>query len=382
MSSVTMPADAAASGLSSADAVASIGQAGAEAGGQLATGALAGTTETGLNAVGSIVPSSAIDASLSGAGALATGGGGGLTIPKSAAGSVPSSISGGAATPAATPGIGSTNAGVLGGASAGAAPVGTSVGAAGGDFSGQTIGSNNFMGANAVAPGTMQSGVLTLDPSMDTGGAAKDLTGAPVGGGGGAPVDSGSGWSNAAAPSTTPNLDAFTANPGVGTAWDLVKANPNIALSTLGLGANLVLGNQKLPGQNQISSLAGQTAQQSAQLESYLQTGTLPPGLQAGLTSAGAAAKATIRSRHAAQGTSGSSSEEQELAAVDTGLQTQGANVALQLFQQGMSEAQISAQLYQSILSSAVQQDAELGSAIGRFASSLAPTTTINLTGH
>jgi len=195
-------------------------------------------------------------------------------------------------------------------------------------------------------------------------------------------VDSGSGWSNAAAPSTTPNLDAFTANPGVGTAWDLVKANPNIALSTLGLGANLVLGNQKLPGQNQISSLAGQTAQQSAQLESYLQTGTLPPGLQAGLTSAGAAAKATIRSRHAAQGTSGSSSEEQELAAVDTGLQTQGANVALQLFQQGMSEAQISAQLYQSILSSAVQQDAALGSAIGRFASSLAPTTTINLTGH
>ena len=92
-------------------------------------------------------------------------------------------------------------------------------------------------------------------------------------------------------------------------------------------------------------------------------------------------AKATIRSQHAAQGTSGSSAEMQELSNVDTTMTTQGANMAMQLFSTGLSEAGMSAQLYQLILQTALTQDQQLGSAVGRFASSLAPqTTTINLT--
>ena len=190
---------------------------------------------------------------------------------------------------------------------------------------------------------------------------------------------SGSGGTSVAG--STPNLNAFTANPGVDTAWNLVKANPSVALGALGIGANLVMSNRALPGQNQISSAAGQMSAQSQELESYLNTGTLPPGIQSGLTSAGAAAKATIRSQHAAQGTSGSSAEMQELSNVDTTMTTQGANMAMQLFSTGLSEAGMSAQLYQLILQTALTQDQQLGSAVGRFASSLAPqTTTINLT--
>ena len=368
MSSVTMPATAAdtassvGQGLSSAESVAAMGQAGADYGGAAASGALQGTTEAGLNGIGSIVPASAaLDASLSGAGALASGGGGGLSIGRMG---TPSSVLSGAGAPAGPGVLGSTTGGPLGAASSAAAPVSAPVSpTTSGIFDGSQIGGTNIVAGNTVAAPNDPAGLANAQLSSMSG--ADPTKGAPV-----------------TAPSSTPNLDAFTSNPGVETGWNLIKSNPNVALSTLGLGANLMLSNQQLRGESALKGAAGRMGAQAETLQSYLQTGTLPPGLKSGLTSAGAAAKATIRSRHAASGTSGSSAEAQELASVDAGLETQGANIAMSLFQQGMNEAQISAQLYQTILQGALVEDQQLGSAIGRFASSFAPTTTINLTGH
>ena len=51
---------------------------------------------------------------------------------------------------------------------------------------------------------------------------------------------------------------------------------------------------------------------------------------------------------------------------------TQGANIAQQLLQQGVSETQLSAGLYSQMLNLASSQDAALSSAIGNFATSLA----------
>lgn len=150
-------------------------------------------------------------------------------------------------------------------------------------------------------------------------------------------------------------------------------------ISGAGLAMNL-LGQKKPPvSENQAEAAIGTDASQTAatgqQLQSYLASGTLPPGAQAGIDQAANSAKAAIRSKYASMGMSGSSSEQQELAAADTNAQAQGAALATQLLNSGISESQLSGQLYQSILNNQTQQDAALSSSIGNFASSLAGGT-------
>ena len=126
-----------------------------------------------------------------------------------------------------------------------------------------------------------------------------------------------------------------------------------------------------------ISSTASALGTQGTQLASYLQTGTLPPGVQQGITQAADAAKAQIRSRYAAMGGGAetSSAAVQDMANVDTVAATQGAQIAEQLLSQGVNESQISAQLYSELLNLTLQQDAQLGNAIGSFASAMVPRT-------
>ena len=151
--------------------------------------------------------------------------------------------------------------------------------------------------------------------------------------------------------------------------------SPGALLAAGGLGYEALTA-PKVPSISGISSTlqgqAGQLAGQSAQLESYLSSGTLPPGVQASLTQAGDAAKAAIRSRYAAMGASGSSAEQQDLANVDQTVVTNGANIAMQLLQTGITEGQLSSQLYQTILQTSLQSNAALSSAIGNFAGAAA----------
>jgi hypothetical protein len=149
-------------------------------------------------------------------------------------------------------------------------------------------------------------------------------------------------------------------------------ANPGAAVSGLGLAADAIKGNQPVKGERQLNQAAAADTANGNQLQSYIQSGQLPPGAQASIASAANAQKASIRNRYAQEGSSGSSSEQQDLAAVDAWSQGQGSQLAMQLLQQGISESNLGAQLYGDISKTALQQDQSLGSAFGSFASSLA----------
>jgi hypothetical protein len=149
---------------------------------------------------------------------------------------------------------------------------------------------------------------------------------------------------------------------------------------------NLINRNQPIPGQRQLNQAAGSlTATAAAQanegriLENYLNTGTLPPGIQQGLTSAANAATASIRAQHASRGTSGSSAEAQDIQSAQDRAVSAGQSIALQLLQQGatmtgmaVNTESLAANLYSEIMRESLAQDHQLGAAIGNFASAMA----------
>jgi hypothetical protein len=143
-------------------------------------------------------------------------------------------------------------------------------------------------------------------------------------------------------------------------------------ISGAGLAATAAKGNETTSAGRALESQAQQAASAGQNLQSYLPNGTLPPGAQAGIDQAKNSAKAAIRSKYASMGMSGSSSEQQELSAVDSNAQAQGEQLALQLLNSGIQESQLSSQLYQNILNGQLEQDKNLSSAIGNFASSVA----------
>lgn len=174
--------------------------------------------------------------------------------------------------------------------------------------------------------------------------------------------------------------DLFTGNIGHGQLiGDAAKALTNIGPGGLikdvlaggGLIASLLKGNRPVQGQQQLQQSADQANQQSKTLETYLLSGTLPPGLQAGLDQAYNDAAATIRSRYAQTGMSGSSAEETDLQNLRTRLQSQAAQQALSLFQSGLNEAQISERLYYDLMQAQIQQDSAFQGAIGNFVGGL-----------
>lgn len=279
---------------------------------------------------------------------------------------------GGIAQGALTGGAGGAASSVLGGLGAGAGgaapPVGSGINVGPVGLGDVPTGGPSFIGASTSSG--LQPSELTgasADP-LAQGGLAKAATsGANAFSN---PATSPSGWD---VTNATPNaLAAAWNNPGFGTVTDALGKNANWLAPVAGLGVAALEGNKQLPGQGQISNTADQLSAQGKQLQTYLQTGQLPPGVQQSLTSAGDAAKAAIRSRHAGSGTAGSSAEQQELAAVDQQISTQGAGIAMQLLNTGVNETNLSAQLYSEIMKSALAEDQGLATAIGGFASSLA----------
>lgn len=137
-----------------------------------------------------------------------------------------------------------------------------------------------------------------------------------------------------------------------------------------GLITNIARGSN-LQGQSQLTGLAAQTAQQSAIMENYLNTGTLPPGVQTAVNNATAGAKAAIRSKYAASGLSGSSMEQQELSQVDLNAAAAGSQVAINLYSQGLDDAKISEGIYNTLLSTDVKQQELTSNAIANMAAAL-----------
>jgi hypothetical protein len=270
-------------------------------------------------------------------------------------------------------GLTAAGAAATGGGAVDAGPIGGGLGSAstGGTLSGAVGGGTPAAGGSALA-----SGGSTL------GGATTGLAGTPATGP--ANVIGGTAATNA--------LNA--ANPiqaalnGVGQtlapAGSFLKSNASWLLPAGALGYDALKSEQGLgniPGYNQLNTEAGQLASQGSQLQNYLQTGTLPPGVSQSLNQAATAATASIKSQYAARGMSGSSAEAADLANVQSTVAGQGAQIAIQLLNQGVSESNLSATLYGQIMNANITQDNQLGTALTAFASAAAkPTVTLNQT--
>lgn len=152
----------------------------------------------------------------------------------------------------------------------------------------------------------------------------------------------------------------------------MLKSYGPLALGAGGLLSSVLQGDKKPAYQGQVSAEAAQMSAQGQELQSYLTSGTLPPGVSAGLASANSSAAATIRSQYASRGQTGSSAEAQDLANLNATTVSQGAQIATNLLQQGVSESEFSAQLYQSLMDASVKQDAALSASIANFAGGMA----------
>lgn len=134
---------------------------------------------------------------------------------------------------------------------------------------------------------------------------------------------------------------------------------------------SLLGGDKKPANYGTLEAQAAADASRGSQLQGYLTSGTLPPGIQAGLTQAHGAAEATIRSQYASRGQSGSSAEAQDLQNLASTTMAQGAQIATQLLSQGISESEFSSQLYEQLMNTSINQDNQLSSSIANFAGAL-----------
>lgn len=177
----------------------------------------------------------------------------------------------------------------------------------------------------------------------------------------------------AASPAATTTAPTAAAAPPAssGGISGFLSKNPGLAISGPGLLYQAFKGLSPLPEQNILQAQANQERRQGETLESYAMSGTLPAGLQAGIDQATTAAQASIRSMYAQRGMSGSSAEAQDVASVSARAKAEGAQIALSLMQQGISEEGAANQLYLNLMSGQMQQDQELSNAFAGFATSL-----------
>ena len=172
---------------------------------------------------------------------------------------------------------------------------------------------------------------------------------------GGGAANTGTGWTaNVASSLGIPQNSVLPAGiAGIGLAKDLLTPST-------------------LQGQSQLNSEASTLASQSQTMMNYLNNGTLPPGVQTSINNATAGAQAAIRSKYAQMGLSGSSMEQQELNQVNLNASSAGATTAIALYNTGATDANISQQIYHTLLTTDAQQQAATGNAIANMAAALA----------
>jgi hypothetical protein len=154
----------------------------------------------------------------------------------------------------------------------------------------------------------------------------------------------------------------------------LVKLG-GIAASGLGLVNDITKANapNPIPGMANVNQIAQQSQTQGQILQSYLTTGTLPPAVQASVDQATQDGITAIKSRYAGMGVApGSSQETQDIARLKQNAVVQGATLADQLTQQGISLTELSAQLYNNLVGYNSALNQQTGQAITSLATALA----------
>ena len=243
-------------------------------------------------------------------------------------------------------GAGLGGVGGLTGLGAGVGEIGTNAAGTGVDLAG--LGSQALPAASTLTSGTgldlgtsgvgAEGGVTSVGPTAGTPATALGTAQFPTAGG--------------AATSVAPAAAAAPAGAGpVDLTSMLSKAVGNInplgaALGAAGLGYNIYQGQKQTAStqaiQNQGANIAGQAAElagQGKELTSHLESGTLPPNIQAQVDQNVQAAKAKIISNYASQGMNTdpnkNSSLRQELASVDNQAKVMSGQLAQQLAQSG-----------------------------------------------
>ena len=296
----------------------------------------------------------------------------------------------------------STATGDLGGAPTGTQPVGalTQDTSAVASFLGGA-GSTTGAGVPTLAPGSSTDAVMPLQ----TGGlSANDPFAASLG--------MPSAYAGTGSPAMTDALMALgdTTNPAItGTATGLATPTTTTAspaaigpqlgssggvlgtgmtgmqAGALGIGGAGLLYNMmqknSVPGEKALTTEANTLGSEATQLQNYVATGTLPPGVNTVLQQVQQGMTQQIKARYASLGMSGSTAEQQDLNNATLQVQSQGATEALNLMNQGVSMANLSSNLLQSLMSTNVQQNNQTVQSIGQLAAALAGggTTTLKV---
>lgn len=150
---------------------------------------------------------------------------------------------------------------------------------------------------------------------------------------------------------------------------DFLKKNASWLLPALGGGASFLKQTAStLPNQNQLNQIAVQEQEQGGQLLSSLTTGQLPPGQEAVIQQQLGQQIASIRSKYASMGQSGSSGEIAEIQAAQTNASNQRFQETQALTSEGLQLLGGASSGFSNIANEQISTDNELQSAIGDFA--------------
>lgn len=179
---------------------------------------------------------------------------------------------------------------------------------------------------------------------------------------------------------------ALSPTPGTGTgasfgtrlANDLTDPFKLLGLGATGLGAISSLSGQNKnignvgANENALTSLATQTGATGTQLQSYLASGTLPPGLMQQVNQATASAIQNIKAKYAANGMGPNSlPEAQDVAKIQQNVAGTIATIGQQLLQSGTADLQLSEGTLQSLLTANTSLNNQTNQAIANLARAL-----------
>ena len=341
---------AAAAGAGAADAALGVGAADAAATGLGADAAL------GVGAAADAAATGLIPGSLD---TLAATGGLSGSLPAATGGVDLAALSGAAAPAAASATNFAAPAGV-------ASPLGTDPTAAFGADSAA-------LPANATPTAFTPTASNAALPNITPDGLAATPTGAPTSSGG-------------FLDTLSSKLSPGNIASGIG---DSITKNPlGLLLAGGGLGYNILQGKKQTADVQALEAQAGQQAQTGAQLEGYLTSGTLPPGLQASVSQATAAAKANAISNAAGQGLSTdptkNTSLAETLANIDAQVPVLTAQLGQQLLTSGITASGLSSNIYEQLANLDATQTQNIGKSIASMAAALSgktaiPGTTLNI---
>lgn len=218
------------------------------------------------------------------------------------------------------------------------------------------FGSGNVPGFNAPVMGPPMTG---------------EYGGLPLGGGSGR--EFGASAKSAAAP--TEGSGSFLDKLGQGVVSGLAKNPLGILASGAGLAMNLFKGNEDPEGLAQLREAAKELKSTGSVMQTYLQTGKLPDGMQASVDAATRAARARIIGNHARRGLSTdptkNSALAQELSQLEQNAIITAATLGDKLMSQGLSMTGMANQLYQAIMGLDMKRSEATGAAISNFAAAL-----------